>query len=452
MGELPVGWCNTKFSEIAEATDYVANGSFATLKENVVQTNVENFAILVRLKDKTHKWKGSFKYVTKSSYEFLKKSDLIEGDLFIANVGAPGRSFLMPDLGRPMTIGPNGIRIRSGRITTNKYLHYFFSSPLGQEGIQRIVSGTAQKKFNKTGLRSSLVLLPPLNEQIRIANKLDSLLAKVEAAQTRLDKIPTLLKRFRQAVLAAATSGELTKEWREENKASEWSDSLLSELANSVSDGDHQAPPKAKDGIPFLVISNVNKGVIDFTNVSRWVPKEYFDSLKSVRTPELQDILYTVTGSYGIPVIVDTTEQFCFQRHIAIIKPNHDIIDYHYLHIVLASPVAMKQANALATGTAQKTVSLTSLRGYKIPVPPIEEQKQIVHQVESLSTLADKVEKQYQQARQRTDKLTQSLLAKAFKGELVPQDPNDESAEKLLARIQIEREKLKPAKKSRKSL
>jgi len=109
-----------------------------------------------------------------------------------------------------------------------------------------------------------------------------------------------------------------------------------------------------------------------------------------------------------------------------------------------------EETRKVGAGNNQQALNKTTVQALPFPLPPIEEQKQIVQQVESLFTLADKVAKQYQQARQRTDKLTQSLLAKAFKGELVPQDPNDEPADKLLARIQAEREKLKPVKKVRK--
>jgi type I restriction enzyme S subunit len=123
-----------------------------------------------------------------------------------------------------------------------------------------------------------------------------------------------------------------------------------------------------------------------------------------------------------------------------------------YIEIYFSSPKARRNIiECVKTTSGQKGISGKDIKAQMINVPDIEEQKQIVKRVESLSTLADKVEKQYQQAKQRTDKLTQSLLAKAFRGELVPQDPNDEPAEKLLARIQAERGKQKPVKKVRKN-
>ena len=292
----------------------------------------------------------------------------------------------------------------------------------------------------------TVIPLAPLNEQIRIADKLDSILAKVDAAQARLDKIPNILKRFRQSVLAAATSGELTKEWREAKEANidKWEVLKLEDVCNSVTDGDHQAPPKAETGVPFLVISNVNQGVVDLDKASRWVPQSYFDSLKDIRKPLKGDILYTVTGSYGIPVKVHDDSEFCFQRHIAILKPNHSLVDKEYLFHFLSSSNAFEQATKHATGTAQKTLPLRGLRGFEMAVPSIDEQKEIVRRLGAVFNMANTVEKQYLEAKTRTNRLTQSILAKAFRGELIPQDPTDEPAEKLLEKIKLEHLKENP--------
>lgn len=305
-------------------------------------------------------------------------------------------------------------------------------------------------------LKEANSLVAPLPEQKRIVEKLDSLLAQVDTIQQRLNNLPDIIKRFRQSVLASAVSGKLTEQWRENNREfSNWEDVILSNITKSISDGDHQAPPKAESGIPFLVISNVRTGDVNFDNVSRWVPESYYDSLKDIRVPKVDDILYTVTGSFGIPVQVKTDEKFCFQRHIAIIKPNEEHTSSRFLYHLLNSDFALIQAEATATGTAQKTVSLKSLRGFKFNIPQLEEQTEIVRLVEQYFALADTLEKNLANAKQRVDNLTQSILAKAFKGELVPQDPNDEPADKLLERIKVARleaEKLeKAAKKAAKA-
>ena len=170
-----------------------------------------------------------------------------------------------------------------------------------------------------------------------------------------------------------------------------WAWSLLSNITLSISDGDHQAPPQADRGIPFLVISNVRNGTVDTQKASRFVPESYYEGLDRQRKPEKGDILYTVTGSIGIPVIVNTEDKFCFQRHIAIIKPL-DNSDRRYLHLYLKSDLALEQATKSATGIAQLTIPLKSLRGLLVPLPPLAEQKRIVAKVDELMVLCDQLE------------------------------------------------------------
>ena len=339
------------------------------------------------------------------------------------------------------------IRAISG-LSHNKYLCHY----LNQFDYHDYVNGGTRLKLTQANMRKLPVSLAPLAEQKIIAEKLDTLLAQVESTKARLEQIPQILKRFRQAVLAAVVNGKLSKNTKQ------WEIYLLKNLCTSISDGDHQAPRKSETGVPFLVISDVNKGVIDFDNVTRWVPESYYQSLKEIRKPCQYDILYTVTGSYGIPVIVNDNKPFCFQRHIAIIKPNRSLIDHRLLAFYLESPQILKHASDVATGTAQKTVSLSSLRNFEISVPPLKEQHEIVRRVEQLFAYADTIEKQVNNALARVNNLTQSILAKAFRGELTAQwraeNPElisgENSAAALLEKIKAERAASGGKKASRK--
>ena len=100
----------------------------------------------------------------------------------------------------------------------------------------------------------------------------------------------------------------------------EWKEYRLDEVCKSIADGDHMPPPKVKRGIPFVTISNIKDNRLDLSD-TYFVPQEYYDNLKDDRKARINDMLYTVTGSYGIPVIVRTSRPFCFQRHIALLKP-----------------------------------------------------------------------------------------------------------------------------------
>ncbi len=152
----------------------------------------------------------------------------------------------------------------------------------------------------------------------------------------------------------------------------------LSDLATDITDGDHLPPPKAITGIPFITIGNINKETrtIDFADTFM-VPHEYFNSLKPNRRPKKGDVLYTVTGSFGIPVIVSDDFKFCFQRHIGLIRPNAHT-QTKWLYYLLLSPQVLAQATERATGTAQKTVSLTVLRTFRVPRVSLSQQQSAV--------------------------------------------------------------------------
>ncbi len=164
-----------------------------------------------------------------------------------------------------------------------------------------------------------------------------------------------------------------------------WSD--LSHLLALVTDGDHQAPPQSGKGVPFLVIGNLNTGNISF-DACKYVPVEYYEKLDWVRKPSVGDLLYTVTGSFGIPIPVETKRPFCVQRHVAILKAT-DSTPKKYLSLALGSKFALDYATEIATGIAQKTVPLTGLRRMRIPLPPLAEQHRIVTKVNELMTLCD---------------------------------------------------------------
>ncbi|HGN6144631.1 TPA: restriction endonuclease subunit S [Klebsiella pneumoniae] len=337
----------------------------------------------------------------------------------------------------------------SSGVERNFFIHWYRSQA---QLIESLGTGTTVKGIRLEVLKALSINLPPFFEQKIIAEKLDTLLAQVDSTKARLEQIPQILKRFRQVVLAAIVNGKLS------TNTEQWKVYSLKNLCVSISDGDHQAPPKSETGIPFLVISDVNKGKIDLENVSRWVPESYYLALKEIRKPSLNDILYTVTGSFGIPVVVNTTKPFCFQRHIAIIKPNSNLINYRFLLFYLESPQIFKHASDVATGTAQKTVSLSSLRNFELSVPSLKEQAVIVHRVEQLFAYADTIEKQVNNALTRVNNLTQSILAKAFRGELTAQwraeNPSlisgENSATALLESIKAERAASSGKKSSRK--
>lgn len=155
-----------------------------------------------------------------------------------------------------------------------------------------------------------------------------------------------------------------------------WKKAKLSECCQSISDGDHQAPPKSNKGIPFVTISNIKDNSFDFTNCMH-VPQSYYDNLLAKRKPQKGDILYSVVGSFGIPVLIKENVKFTFQRHIAILRPNPHIVEPAYMYYSMLSKAFFLQADAAAIGAAQRTISLSSLQNLTINLPDLPTQCRI---------------------------------------------------------------------------
>ncbi len=351
----------------------------------------------------------------------IEKCTVKKGDLLVCEGGDIGRSAIWPfDYDMRIQNHIHRLRRYSSSICTEFYYYvlWFYKQTGRIKGI-----GIGLQGFSSKRVHSLVVPFTPYKEADRIVEKIRkafSILDTIDSLQTQYADNLTALK---AKLIDAAIQGKLTEQLPEDGTAEElyrqiqaekqalikagkikkekplpeitvdeipfeipenWKWCRLLDLCKSVSDGDHQAPPQVKEGIPFLVISNVSKGFIDLTDV-RHVPFDYYNSLSYERTAEQGDVLFTVTGSFGIPVIVDTGEKFCFQRHMALLKP---LIDTAYLHHALQSGYVQKKCDDIAIGTAQRTVGIKQLRIIPIPLPPLEEQRRISERLERLfSTL-----------------------------------------------------------------
>ena len=310
-------------------------------------------------------------------------------------------------------------------------------------------------------VRGKLVPQDPNDEPASV------LLKRIAAEKTRLAK---------EGKIKRADAVDISR-YREDDRPNPpgWLYTDLKSLCTTITDGDHLPPPKADSGIPFLVISNVRKKALDFTE-TRFVPIEYYQSLDQIRRPRTGDLLYTLVGSYGIPVIVRDDQPFCVQRHIGILRPSQ-LIDVKFLAAIMESMWVFSQATNYATGIAQKTVPLGGLRLICIPLPPLAEQHRIVAKVDELMALCDRLAAARMERETKRDRLTAASLARlntpdpdpnifadharfaldnlpaittrrdqvkqlrqtilnlAVRGKLVPQNPNDEPASVLLRRI-----------------
>jgi type I restriction enzyme S subunit len=291
------------------------------------------------------------------------------------------------------------------------------------------------------------VPIPPLNEQRRIVAKLESLLGKVDACQERLEKIPVILKRFRQSILAAACSGRLTADWREQKRqCADWPVVALQHIVEGLDQG--WSPKCEIFPSPSLRVWGVIKttavqAMKFLENENKKLPA----NLSPYKELELKsgDILITRAGPRaraGVSCLVRSVRpRLMACDKVYRVRTKSAVASAEYVELVLNMPSMIEHIDTLKTGISDSGVNLTQDKflALEISLPPIIEQQEIVRRVDALFGLADQIEARYAKAKAHVDKIEQSILAKAFRGELVPQDPKDESAELHLERIRAKR-------------
>ncbi|MDO5482017.1 MAG: restriction endonuclease subunit S [Bacteroidaceae bacterium] len=246
------------------------------------------------------------------------------------------------------------------------YKYVFQWLKMNQQRIFETQKGAGVPHVHGKDIANFQIPIPSLSEQTRIVSILDTFTASIGNLKKQIAERRKQYEYERDQLLDLEG-----KEGVEMKK--------LGECVLFITDGDHQPPPKSSEGIPFVTISDIEKlsHTIDFSNTF-FVPQEYYNSLKSDKKAKKGDVLYTVTGSFGIPVLIEDNREFCFQRHIALIRPNNTIALSRYIYHWLCSNYAKKQGEEKASGGAQKTVSLNSLRSFRFYYPPLQAQSRIV--------------------------------------------------------------------------
>lgn len=326
-------------------------------------------------------------------------------------------------------------------------------------GAENMTGAVGLRRVPKQFVESYSVPVPPAAEQTRITAKLDELLAQVDTLKTRIDGIPALLKRFRQSVLAAAVSGQLTEEWRlkiasaDQLDHSAYPEVPLDSLADFQNGFAFKSDWFSKTGdIQVAKIGNVRNGKVDLDNSPAFVSYEVGSEYQRFITLE-GDILLSMTGTkykrdYGNAC--SAPAGILVNQRVGKLRPQRDKVDGRFLLLCLQTAGFREQFFSGETGqVSQGNVGSEHIKKCLIPSPPIEEQAEIVCRTAQLFAFAEQVEAKVVLAKSRVDHLAQSILAKAFRGELVPQDPNDEPASVLLERIKAQRAAMPKAKRGR---
>jgi len=361
----------------------------------------------------------------------------------------------------PFIPGADGVQVLKPHPEMDPRFLYFFlrNLPIESRGYARHFKNVKDAEY----------LVPPIAEQTRIAAKLDELLAQVDTLKARIDGIPALLKRFRQSVLTAAVSGRLTEEWRLKTASCEassemqlgdeslvvpasWKKTRLGDVTKKdrrLCYGVIQPGPEVDKGVDLIRVCDIKDGTIDWgrlRKIDNGIDAEY--SRSRVREG---DIVVSIVGTIGRAAIVRENRNANIARAVALISVDQELVLPSWAYIWLTAPVSQWWLTSSSKEVARKTLNLKELIEMPVPRPSIAEQTEIVRRVEQLFAFADQLEARVKAAQARIDRLTQSILAKAFRGELVPQDPNDEPASVLLERIKAQRAAVPKARRGRRA-
>jgi len=285
-------------------------------------------------------------------------------------------------------------------VADQRYLFYALRKQVPRWLEQRV--GGAQPNINQQIIRDTQIPLPSIEEQRRIAEILD----RADAIRRKRQEAIRLTEELLRSAFLEMFGDPVTN-------PKGWSVVKLEAVCRRITDGTHQPPEWASEGVPFLFVSNIVNGEINF-NVSKYITEATWSSL-SARCPiELNDILYTTVGSYGNAALVRTEKQFSFQRHIAHIKPDSKKIHPEFLLSLMQSQGIKQQADRQARGVAQKTLNLRELKEFKILVPPRRQQEQYV----TFRRTVEHCLQSQSHSFKTQDEFFNSLLQRAFRGEL----------------------------------
>lgn len=350
--------------------------------------------------------------------------------------------------------------LRPSHFVDNSYVYRFTCSLEYRNKISELSAGVHINNLKPSHFDEILIPLPPLTEQKEIAAQLDNLLAQVDTIKSRLDKMPDIIKKFRQSVLSAAVTGKLTEEWRFDyaqrtgKKLSEWKLSSISSFTTKIGSG---STPKGGEssykslGIPLIRSMNIHFDRIKYDELA-YIDEEQARKLDGV-TVEENDVLLNITGaSIGrVNIATSRLSGARVNQHVCIIRCVKNIVLPKYLYFYLYSPECQRWITEENYGATRQALTKGMIEIYEIKKPELKEQHEIVRRVEELFAFADQIEASVNIAQKRINSMTQSILAKAFRGDLTAkwriENPElitgKNSAEALLEKIRGEKKERK---------
>jgi len=329
------------------------------------------------------------------------------------------------------------------RINPSALSSSFFMQVWDSFFVRRQIEATARTtagiyKISQADIGKVMIPVAPLAEQERIARACEAQLSRIDFGRAILIRAKAMLERYHHSVLAAQLERESSLSWNSVR---------LADVCTAVQDGTHFSPKEQSNSGDYLYITakNIKECGLDLSDVT-YVPTHVHRSIYSRCNPEKGDVLYIKDGvTAGTATVNSLEEEFSLLSSVALIKPRRDILDPHFLKHYLNSPNGYRDMTGKMSGTAIRRIILEEIRNAEIPLPPLDEQNQIVQEVEQRLTVLPSLEQAVVRSLRKAESLRQAILKKAFAGRLVPQDPNDEPASVLLDRIRQERAAQAPA-------
>lgn len=366
-----------------------------------------------------------------------------DGDIALSHINSAehvGKTALIEENMLPLVHGMNLLRLRFTQSMNPRLFQYYTQSFQYKEAIlKRINMAVNQVSINQRQIGTIEIPLPPIQEQQRIVEQIESLFSKLDEAKSKAQTIIDTFEATWSAIAYAAFTGRLTEEWRNRNnKTFEWKEYTLQDVCSmKITDGTHQTPTyceKEDGGFPFISSKDVTSKKICWDDIKYIIP-ELHDELYARIAPQIDDILLAKNGTTGVAAIVETDAVFDIYVTLAVLRPNKEIIEPRYLYNIVNSPVCKDQFDSHLTGIGVPNLHLRDIKEVTISVPDIEEQKEVIRIVDDLWETYEKALEKAQNVVASVEMIKKSILAKAFRGELGTNDPSEESLIEQLKHI-----------------
>ena len=431
--KIPNNWCWVRLGNITQIKGgkRIPKGT-SLLKENtgykyIRVTDMKNGTVL---NDDIH-------YISKDIYNKISNYTISKNDIYITCAGTIGRVGIIPVEFDGANLTENADKIIIKHINKN-LLVKVLSSYIVQKQIQEVITTGCQPKLAIKKIEQLKIPLPPINEQQRIVERIESLFVKLDRAKELIENTLAQFEQNKMAILHKAFIGELTAKWRKENNIdlSSWQEKTIDELCTSLKYGTSKKS-KPEGSVVVLRMGNLQNGEIDWSNLM------YTDDKDDIEKYLLKkgDVLFNRTNS---PELVGKTSIYrgeypaIYAGYLIKLDYGKDIIG-EYLNYMMNSTKAKHYCYTVKTdGVSQSNINAKKIGAFEIPVPTIEEQQKIVNILDKLLAKYNKI-KNLEQQLEKIELLKKAILAKAFRGELGTNNPDEESAENLLKEILAEK-------------